>query len=430
MSKKLLDKTLRSYILFSILVLAISSPFFYFFTDKLFIADADETLVNHQKEFLTNNLPSLKEKDIALWNKINRDIKIEKPVSPIQKDSLFYRFYYDTLEDENEPYRVLVAPVSIEDKPYMFLARINLIESEDLVVNIGVLFCVTLVVLLIGLYFITRHLSTKLWQPFYLTLQQMENFELDKRVLPDPVTTHVEEFERLNLSIHRLLERNLSAYKNQQEFIENAAHELQTPLAVFRAKLDILVQQMPFTHELGETLSDLNEAASRLTRVNKNLLLLSRIENSHYIREEVSVRASVLKQAEFLREQAGEKKLTVQLNPVEPLTILSNLALLEIAIGNLLLNALQHNMPGGQIQITLQGKKLTVANSGIPSPLATDKLFLRFSNSSDGGSGLGLAIVKKISELQGWTLSYNYHAERHIFQIEFIPNHDAVHSNP
>ncbi|MBL0134143.1 MAG: HAMP domain-containing histidine kinase [Chitinophagaceae bacterium] len=131
-------------------------------------------------------------------------------------------------------------------------------------------------ILLLGLFFITKKLSLNLWKPFYKTLQQIESFEIDKTKQPDFVETDVEEFNRLNTSIQKLIERNTVIYKSQKEFIENAAHELQTPLAVFQAKIDTLIQRSDVTQEQSEILVSLNENVSRLNRLNKNLLLLSK----------------------------------------------------------------------------------------------------------------------------------------------------------
>lgn len=421
MTRKLLNKTLRVYVVFSVIVLVVSAPLFYWLTERLYIEDADETLYLRKEEFLKYNLPTIKTNDISTWNKINRDVRIEDSWLNVKKDSIFYTFYLDSLINENEPYRVLLTPVVIENKPFVLMARINLVESEDMLKGIAVLFCVILSSLLIGLYFITKRLSSKLWLPFYSTLDQVETFELGRDIKPELVQTDVEEFVRLNNSITHLLEKNLSAYKSQQEFIENAAHELQTPLAVFQAKLDLLVQHVPLTDELGDILSKLNEAASRLNRINKNLLLLSKIENNQYVlMEQVRVADLLEKQAKFLGEQAEERKVNVIVKNVDSNTIKANLTLLEIAISNLLLNALRHNEPRGQIVIDFQQNKLTISNTSQQSILTREKLFQRFSNpAQDGGSGLGLSIVKKICDLHGWTVNYAYREHLHIFQIAF-----------
>lgn len=419
MSKKLLNKTLRAYTLFSVIVLLISAPLFYFLADKLFIDDADETLLLRKREFSTNNLPTLLMTDVPVWNKFNRDVMIEN--GTIKSDSLFYRFYLDSLANENEPYRVLLSPVMIENQPYTLMARVNLVESEDMIMSIAVLFCIILGTLLIGLYFITRRLSSKLWMPFYSTLDQVEKFELDKSTNLKFTANDTEEFIRLNQSVGRLLERNLLIYKNQKEFIENAAHELNTPLASFQAELDALVQQLPFTKEIGDRLTKLNNSSSRLNRINKNLLLLSKIENNQYAAmEKVSVGDIVAKQTEFLTEQAKEKGVSVYVSQIESLTVKANATLLEIAISNLLLNALRHNQPHGEILVSLLGNKLTVSNLGPETALNKEKIFQRFSSPGEnGGSGLGLAIVKKITDLHGWQLEYAFQNKTHTFHVAF-----------
>ena len=421
MSMKLLDKTLRVYVILSLLIMAICAPLFYFVSIRLFIESADETLFVRKKDFLENVLPTLKKEDIVSWNKISRDVKVEVSSGLLKKDSIFFHIYYNKFEDENENHRVLLSPVTIDGKPYTFFARVNLIESEDLISNIALLFCIILFLLLAGLYFISKRVSKRIWLPFYSTLSQIEQFDLDKNLKPSFETTKIEEFSRLNQSIDRLIDRNLLNYKSQKEFVENAAHELQTPLAVFQAKLDILAQQIPMTNELGKTLSELNKAMSMLNRVNKNLLLLSKIETYKYnTTEQVLVSEIVNKQVAFLKEQAGEKKVVVHLENTGSIFINANASLIEILVSNLLLNSLRHNYAGGEIWIALDQNGFTISNTSKQSELQQEKLFQRFSNAgTEGGNGLGLAIVKRISDLHGWGLNYNYLEEKHFFQIVF-----------
>lgn len=422
MSNKLLNKTLKVYILFSLIVLLISAPLFYLLADKLFIDDADEALLLRKKEFEAYNLSALKTTDIPKWNAFNRDVKIEVSKSEILHDSIFYQFFVDTLANENEPYRVLLSPVTIEHKPFVLMARINLIESEDMIKGIALLFIVILSTLLIGLYFITKRLSKRLWKPFYSTLEKIEQFELDKNPKTYFLDSDIEEFSRLNQSVKKLLEKNIDIYESQKEFIENASHELQTPLAAFQAKLDTLAQQLPFTNELGKTLSDLNDSVSRLNRINRNLLLLSRIENNQYATlEEISIDEALKKQVAFFTEQAEGNDISIHLKYTEPCTKKANATLLEIGISNLLLNALRHNHKDGMIAISLYKDALTIANTGASTALDKEKLFQRFTQPGiAGGNGLGLAIIKKISDVHGWSLNYEHEGNMHIFQLTFF----------
>lgn len=421
MNKKLLHKSSRAYLLYAVLLLIVSAPVFYYATKKLYIKEADDTLMLHKKEFLQFNISTLKQTDVPVWNRFNRNVKIERS-SIVTKDSLFFNNYYDTLDKEIEPYRVLNFPVTIENEPYVYSERINLVETADLIKNIAFLFFSVISVLLIGLFIITKKLSVNLWKPFYETLNRIENFEIDKTQSPVFSETSIEEFTRLNTSIKKLIEKNILIYNSQKEFIENAAHELQTPLAVFQAKIDILIQRDDVTEEQAVLLGSLNDNVFRLNRLNKNLLLLSLIEHNNYSsRESILLTDYIQKNLAFFTEQANAKSISIKMESLQDFQIKSNPVLTEILISNLFLNAVKHNINDGQITITLTNNKLVFTNSGQMQPLNTDKLFNRFSkaNPSEQGTGLGLSIIKKICEVNNWSVVYNYENKLHSFSILF-----------
>jgi signal transduction histidine kinase len=420
MSKKLLYKTSRIYLFLLVIVLIIAAPVFYFVTEQLYLRDTDEALILHKNEFLKYSLPKLKEKDISIWNKFNRDIKIEN--KQINTQIIFDTFYYDTLSIENEPYRELNAPILIEGKSYAFVTKINLVETEDLIMSIAFLFFVLISLLLIGLYFMTQKLSKKLWQPFYETLKHIENFEIDQLNRPNFPKTEIEEFNRLNESIDHLIQKNTTIYLTQREFVENAAHELQTPLAVFQAKIDMLSQGNDVTERQAELLNDLNGNVGRLKRLNKNLLLLSKLDNDNFgAKKEVVLNDIFNNNLDFFREQAEAKNITISINENAKIKLHSNPILIEILLNNLFLNAIRHNVLNGQIHIEITPKSIAITNTGQNKPLNSEKVFNRFSklNPSEKGTGLGLAIVKKIADGNDWLIEYDFVEELHRFEVRF-----------
>jgi two-component system, OmpR family, sensor histidine kinase ArlS len=421
MTKKLLHKTSKVYLLFSVMLLIVSAPLFYYITERLYIEETDETLILHKNEFVKYSLPTLKTADIQNWNKYNRNIKIE-PFKNSGKDTIFYNSYYDALDAEIEPYRELNASILIEGNPYTYSARINLVEKEDLMKSIAILFLVIISLLLVGLFVITKRLSINLWKPFYETLNQIEKFEIDKSNHPKFTETNIEEFNRLNNSIEKLITKNTSIYHSQREFIENAAHELQTPLAVFQAKIDTLIQNADFTQEQYKILSSLNDSVSRLNRLNKNLLLLSKMENDIYNEKQtINLKEAIGKHFDFFTEQAKAKNLIIKTEMKEAIAVKSNPVLAEILISNLFLNAIRHNVSNGQVLVTLSNHSLTFSNTGQSQTLVADKLFNRFSksNPSEQGNGLGLAIIKKIADLNNWRISYSFANNFHSFSVAF-----------
>lgn len=421
MTKKLIHKTSKTYLLLTTILLVITAPAFYFLIQNLYLEDIDEALELRKNEFMQLTVNQLKENDISVWNKYNRDVKILENQS-IKNDIYFYKNYYDSLSNEDEPYRELNAPLFIESKPYTLSVRANMVESEDLIISIFIIYAFLLSFLLLGLFFINKRLSAKLWKPFYQTLGQIERFEIDKTNQPQLPKTNIEEFNRLNQSIEKLIEKNTSIYRNQREFVENAAHELQTPLAVFQAKIDTLIQRSDVSEEQSVILCSLNESVSRLNRLNKNLLLLSKIENEIYSSiEPICINEIIKKQLVFFTEQALSKGISLKTELSKRLFIQSNQTLAEILISNLFMNAIKHNIKNGQVWIKLTENSIVFSNTGIPQSLNKEKLFNRFSkvNPSEQGNGLGLAIVNKISEISHWSVSYSFTENIHSFTVNF-----------
>lgn len=421
MTKKLLEKTSRVYVLYSVIVLIVSAPLFYTITKSLYLEETDETLILHKNEFLKYSLPTITKVEIENWNKYNRNIQIE-PSNEWNKDSLFFNSYYDSLDNETEPYREINSSIQIDGNPYTYSARINLVETEDLMESIALLFFVIISLLLIGLFIITNILSIHLWKPFNEILLQIEQFEVDKASHPKFVNSNIEEFNRLNSSIEKLVAKNTSIYQSQREFVENAAHELQTPLAIFQGKIDTFIQSAEFNKDQNEMLSSLNDSVSRLHRLNKNLLLLSKIENDNYSSiETICLSETINNQLDFFIEQSKAKNIVIRLELSELIFVKSNPVLSEILISNLFLNSIRHNINNGQILVKLTNHSLSFSNTGQLEALLALNLFNRFSksNPTEQGNGLGLAIVQKIANLNGWKVSYSFADNLHQFTVTF-----------
>jgi len=205
------------------------------------------------------------------------------------------------------------------------------------------------------------------------------------------------------------------------KFVENAAHEPQTPLALFQNKIDVLFQ-MELNKEQTQVLGSLSRDVAKLNRLNKNLLLLSKIEHEIYLEKNIiSINDHIEKHLEFFTEQADLKNIAINLQTSEKLQISGNPILTEILINNLVLNAIRHNRSNGTIIIRIIKNELLVLNTGDDKPLPIEKLFNRFFNSGSPskGNGLGLSIIKKISELSGWKVNYSFYNDFHSFSIHF-----------
>ncbi|MFV8271294.1 sensor histidine kinase [Flavobacterium sp. GT2N3] len=421
MNKKLLQKTLNYYFIYAVVILITVGPVFYIVSNILYEDDANEDLYAIKKQFDKFTKDNLTIKDITLWNKFNRDVTLQK-FNGIQKDSLFDHSYYDALNKENEPFRALNSPVKIEGKWYTFSAKINMVEKENLIGSTVILFISLLLLLIIGFFIITKIISRKLWQPFYVALDKMEQFEIDKSTSVKLIKSTTEEFNRLNNAIDSLIHKNSSIYLSQREFIENAAHELQTPIAIFKGKLENILQRKDLNSEQFKLIDDLNNTTSRLVKLNKNLLVLSKIDSNSYNEiEKINLNEIINYQLTFFSEQALSKKISITNDLADEVVINSNHILAEMLISNLFLNTINHNELNGQIMIKLTNDSVTFSNTGTLLPLQTEKMFERFSksNPTSQGNGLGLSIIKKIVDTNHWTINYHFINRMHTFEIVF-----------
>jgi len=425
MKQKLLHKTLRIYLFFSIIILLVSAPIFYFVVDKLFLNDVDETLLLRKKEFEHYSLPNLKEKDIPIINKSNKNVKIYKNKQNLKKNQLLNEIQYDSLTKNKVNKRTLQAPVKIEGKPYLYKIQIN-ISTRDLIKNIAFVYITILILLIAGLFLITRYFSLRVWRPFYQTLSTIEHFDIEEPNLPEnlPETT-IEEFERLNQSLMKLIKRTVSTYNNQKEFIGNASHELQTPIAVLQAQIETLIQHEELTKEKTEILSNIKETISKLNRLNKNLLLLSKIEYLSTINlEKFNLIDIITRLVDIYKIQATENKITIHIEQdTHQISLYSNLFLTETLFSNLISNSIKHNYNGGNVTIRMNNEFIEISNTSQTDTLPTEKIFERFTklNPSSKGSGIGLAIVKKIISVLHYKLEYHYEKNSHFFTL-YLPN--------
>ncbi len=419
-TKKLLHKTTNSFLAFAIIVLLIAGPVFYFISQWLYTYETKEVLLLHKAAFVKESHTHFTQNDIKTWNKYNRNVKIV-PDMGVKKDSIFGRMIFDSIAKEEEPFYIIYAPIEIKGKKYTYIEKINQLEMEEMIFSVAGIFLCIIIILLIGIIWISKTAAVKIWNPFYNTLKQIEDFEIDKNKSPHFIPTNIDEFDRLNKSLGRLIEKNTAIYKGQKEFVENAAHELQTPLALFQTKIDSLLQ-LELNKEQSLLVGSLSKDVSRLNRLNKNLLLLSKIDNESYLEKNtIILNEYINRHLDFFTEQAKAKNLSIRTEFKNTLSVKGNVALAEVLLNNLFLNAIRHNVKNGKIDIIIENNSIQFSNTGQETSLVLENIYNRFSkaNPSSQGNGLGLAIVKKISELNQWEIRYFFNDTLHTFEVKF-----------
>ncbi|WP_407564403.1 sensor histidine kinase [Streptomyces sp. 184] len=235
------------------------------------------------------------------------------------------------------------------------------------------------------------------------TAAQLTEQDLTRRI-PVRGRADRDETAALAATFNAMLDRLERAFAAQREFVDDAGHELRTPITIVRGHLELMGEDPA---EREETLRLVTDELDRMTRIVEDLLLLAKAERPDFVEPEpvqvaeltadVFVKARTLGEREW--ELSGVADGEMRLDPQRVTQAMVQLAQ----------NAVQHTAPGGRIRIGSRAGdgqvELYVADSGpgIP-PQDADLIFERFRRgtarrgSRGGGAGLGLAIVKAIAE--------------------------------
>ncbi|WP_258100954.1 sensor histidine kinase [Marinoscillum pacificum] len=426
--KRLLNKPLRSFAIYSLIILLVSIPMYVLVIDYIWLTELDENnwlTLEHTIEKLESNTYSSEE--IELMNRLWSELQPGLSIVPIESKAPFPDSVYQVIrpnaydiDDEEDRFRGLKRHVLINDTPYALTIETNVEETDETFVAVALITLFFFVVLIIGFVMLNRKIAIQAWRPFYETLTRLKSFELSKDqslVLP---ASNIFEFHELNQSLERLIQNNVETYKIQKSFTENASHELQTPIALLKAKLDLLLQQQELTPAVSELIASIEAPLSRLSRINKNLLVLAKVGSHQYDHVEVVNVKEILQDSLVLFDDyVSNKKLKLSVK-TQSTRVSANIYLLETLLHNLISNAIRYTELGGQIHIDVIEGVLQISNSGV-SALNEDQMFDRFSSLTNQkvSSGLGLAIIKEIVTKYDWNVDYSFDAGMHHFSVKF-----------
>jgi signal transduction histidine kinase len=311
---------------------------------------------------------------------------------------------------------------TLRKRGYMIFILKEVTEKIDLLEAISLYTFFLFLSLLVISLFLNYMISRQLWKPFYRSVSQAEAFTVLSDSPMDLPETDILEFRQLNNVIQRMTMKMRRDYLNLKEYNENAAHEIQTPLAIIRSKTELLMQSGTRNKENLGHLKAINEATSRLLKLNQGLLLISKIDNQYYHEVKRLSLAALLEQSlDNYREIMQLKKIRVDFNASSDAVVVMNDVLADVLITNLLSNAVRYNTDGGFIRCFIDDSTLVLSNSGQPLVTNPELLFKRFYKGSDHPQsvGLGLSIVRKITELYGMMISYACKDSEHIFTLHY-----------
>ncbi|MFL5739354.1 MAG: sensor histidine kinase [Flavisolibacter sp.] len=415
---KLFTRYSRITLVSTIIIFLISSEAYYFTLRYVLVHQIDEDLRIEEREINSfvkehNHIPE----SISVKDQL---IQYSPEAAPSGRRH-FSTIWIQEHEKEKEEFRQLSFDLNTGAGWFLVSVSKSMEGTDNLIRSILLITISTILAILVVSILINRFALKRIWKPFYQSLDAVRKFKVNKKEELHLQASNIDEFGFMNQTLKRITAQAQLDYLSLKTFSENASHEIQTPIAIVRSKLDLLIQDEHLREEQSQALQGAYNAIDRLTRLNQSLLLLAKIENHQF--EDVSVidlNKNLEEKLSQFQELWQSQQIQVQKN-LSPCSVRMNSELSDILLNNLLSNATRHNYSGGWIRIELSSQQLSVCNSSHHSALDKDRLFQRFYKAEQGNehNGLGLSITRQICDVSGFSIDYSFEEGAHCFYIRW-----------
>ena len=394
-------------------LMALWATLFYFMMVEEINDEADDTLEDYSELIIIRMLAG---RELPSLNSGSNNSYSITPIDEAYASSKPHIEYYDAEvyipeKEETEPARILSTIfLDNDDNYYELKVAIPTFEKDDLVRTILFWIILLYFVLLITIIGSTIWIFHRNMRPLYALLHWLDNYIPGRRNAPVPNDTNISEFHKLNVAAQEAANRSEELFEQQKQFIGNASHELQTPLAILGNRLEWLLDNTELNETQIEELFKMQRTLGHIVRLNKTLLLLTKIENGQFPEStNVDLAFIIKEQISLYNEIYSSRNISYTINIPETFIVL---------ITNLLKNAYVHTTQDSNIEITLINRTLTIANDGT-TPLDTEHIFERFYQGSkkEGSTGLGLALVKAVCRYYNLHIEYQFKESKHYFSI-------------
>lgn len=418
---KLLSKTNIFFLGVSSIIFLIGGILFYLLFNMIIDKDINSKL--HDRK--TYNLKQLERSDsVILFQDFSANMVSIKPIPVFTRENeiLSDTIIFDRFEGKALTYRQLAFNAMVKGRAYSIRVRRAIVEQKELIEGVFLLEGLLFIAFVIVLTLVNNRVSKKIWAPFYFILDKINNYKVDLAQSVALPRNSIDEFNELSVAIEKMSVKIKNEFNILREFTENASHEIQTPLAIIRNKLEMLLQSPALSKEQMDLINSVSVAAKRLSKLNEALIILSKIENRQFHQVE-NTKIDVLVDESLLRfeELIRIKSISVEKTCFQSASVKMHPYLAEMLVENLVINAIKHNVSPGKILISIKKDVLEMANTGPASALGTEKLFQRFAktNSNSSSLGLGLSIVKAICDTYLFSINYSVSNGFHKVAVHF-----------
>lgn len=384
--------------------------------------EADDTLEDYSEMIIIRMLAG---RELPPLNSGSNNSYSIVPVDEFYVDTHPRINYYDAEvyipeKEETEPARILTTIFQDAGGNYYELkVATPTFEKEDLLRAIFSWVVILYLLLLTTTLILTMWVFHRSMRPLYELLQWLDHYRPGQKNSRVPNNTRIKEFSKLNTAAQEAVDRVENVVEQQKQFIGNASHELQTPLAVLGSRIEWLLDKTEPNEMQAEELLKMQRSLNHIVRLNKTLLLLTKIENGQFPESRpIALGSFIEEQAELYNEIYADRGLSCETDIQEDFTVEMNESLASTLTNNLLKNAFVHSEPGSKIAIIVRPRELSVSNDGV-QPLDADRIFDRFfqGEKKEGSTGLGLALVKAVCKYYHLGLEYRFDNGRHCFSV-------------
>ncbi|HEY5510410.1 MAG TPA: HAMP domain-containing sensor histidine kinase [Prolixibacteraceae bacterium] len=378
------------------------------YTDRNLLKMKDKTLSIVRKIGIKNYLDAEKDSAFASYNILKDEyISISLDLEGRAEQQAFSQ-EVRVIEEEEFDFRILNYTFEINQQLYSLEIGKNmqLIYNLDRTltnISLSIIFLVLFVTILfdIGIFKYLLHPLNQKIIPKLKTVVNPESFNYSE------IGSTTSDFVLLNTTINELMHKVNDILKTQKKFICDVSHELFTPISVMQSKLDNLLVSGKLPAKTVALILDQQKQLFRLQHIIKALLLISRIENDQYDKNDTfSLRDLIDEIVSNIEERALISNITIK-NDISSSTTLSdvNRYLIYILLFNLVSNAIKYNKEGGEVRISYFMKDsvsiIEVEDNGMGIsaeniPLIFNR-FKRIEEGTEEGQGLGLSIVSSIA---------------------------------
>lgn len=409
----------RQFIILSSIAFVVMCLSYYFIIDFV-LQQHSKTVLSQKTKETIHTLTFHPE-----WRGMPPYILVEKDSNKVSEKRVYdYTAIADSTLQRTyhlKPYRLLQQSLNIRGQGYHLKVTTPLTAEIRLKWHLLFIFAALLSLLLYGLYRFKRKFLARTLLPLQQSLGQVKQFNVQSNEKPVLQDSKVNEFKEINKEFEVLMVRIQQDYSDLKAFTESAAHELQIPVAIIRKKIESLLEEQNMTEEQSLKLVTIYEQINRISILNANLLILTKVENKHFEKTAAVDASKLLSQLwDAHLDLVKSKHLKLQ-QDIQTCRLDCNEELLFIAFKNLLENAVKYSPEGGKLAVYLNQKSIIIGNSGENALVHSQQLYgqpIKGQNWA-AATGLGLAIVKQITDICGWELRYRFEHKMHFFEVVF-----------